>query len=448
MKANNTTTIEVIGSVEFINLPEQKISGIPARVDTGAIYSSIWASEIKVKNGTLSFKLFAPGNTLYNGEAIKTKNFRTSSVKSSFGQTEFRYKVSLVCTLGDRRIKAWFTLANRSGMTYPVLIGRNILRNKYVVDVSQNKTKRKHLPKEVLVLATNAHDFDNFFHDVAKKSKQKTNYMLRDYKELAFYIRPGSVKLYETKTNRDLGSFDLVYFKSHKRDYATAIAVAQYLQFMGIKVLDKELLTHLSYDKLSEYMRLALHNIPVPKTFCTSTDYILKHQESVAAKVGWPLVCKEINADKGKKNYLVSNPEELKEILMAADKKDTYLIQQYIPNDGFIRALVFDRDVALAIHRSPIERDDKLKSHLNKIPNSDNITKIKLSELDALVHDLSVRASVIMNRQIAGVDLIQDKKSMDWFILEVNNAPQIASGPLLEERKQAVAQFIDEELVR
>jgi len=448
MVKKNSLPIEVIGSVEYINLIEQNIANIPARVDTGAIFSSIWASEVQVRKGVLSFKLFAPGSALHTGEVIKTDKFRTASVKNSFGHSEFRYKVLLMAAIGDRKIRAWFTLADRSGMTYPVLIGRNILRNKFVVDVSKHRTQSKSSPSQVLVLASQAKDFEEFFGGVEKLSKTGARYTLRDYKDLVFSIKPGRVSVIESITGRDIGEFDLAYFKSHKRDYAKAVAAAQYLQFRGIKVVDKEITTHISYDKLSEYMRLGLHNLPVPTTFCATNEYLLKNIDTIAEEIGWPLVFKEIEADRGMKNYVLDDKQELLKAAKATDPKDIYVIQRYIPNDGFIRTLVFDRAVLLAIHRAPIERadKDKTKRHLNKMAYSDNVTLMKLTDLDPRVHDLSVRASVTMNRQVAGVDILQDLESKEWFILEVNNSPQLKAGPFAEERKMALAKFIDQEI--
>ena len=46
-----------------------------------------------------------------------------------------RYKVKLRVILDNRVINATFTLADRSSQVYPVLVGRNILRGKFIVDV-------------------------------------------------------------------------------------------------------------------------------------------------------------------------------------------------------------------------------------------------------------------------------------------------------------------------
>jgi hypothetical protein len=56
--------------------------------------------------------------------------------------SEERYKVKLLVVVNNRQIRAWFTLTDRSKRSYPVLLGRNVLHRKFIVDVS-HKPKAK-----------------------------------------------------------------------------------------------------------------------------------------------------------------------------------------------------------------------------------------------------------------------------------------------------------------
>ena len=51
-----------------------------------------------------------------------------------------------------------------------------------------------------------------------------------------------------------------------------------------------------------------------------------------------------------------------------------------------------------------------------------------------------------MQREIAGIDVIQDRKTKKWYVLEVNNSPQIRSGAFVDEKLKAVAAYFDHEL--
>jgi hypothetical protein len=128
--------IDTIGRVEKISFPKLGLLNVPAKVDTGAKTSSIWASNINLdEQGYLSFCLFGRGNPRYDGKKIIVKNFQETIVISSMGISEHRFKVKLSVNVHGRLIRASFTLSNRSRQLYPILIGRNILRGKFIVNV-------------------------------------------------------------------------------------------------------------------------------------------------------------------------------------------------------------------------------------------------------------------------------------------------------------------------
>jgi hypothetical protein len=126
-----------IGLTEYIGLPDVGIDKIPAKIDTGAYSSAIWASKIKEAEGSLSFILFDKQNALYSGDKIITKDYAKSRVRNSFGHIQERYRVKMNIRLGNDNYKTIFTLANRSRNRYPILLGRSLLRDRFVVDVSK-----------------------------------------------------------------------------------------------------------------------------------------------------------------------------------------------------------------------------------------------------------------------------------------------------------------------
>jgi hypothetical protein len=126
-----------IGQVEPIGLPEITKETIVARIDTGAQTSAIWACEVEEIEGKLHVVFFCDDKAKVKIQPVTFKEYGTVKVISSNGQSERRYKVKLLVCIADRKIRAWFTLADRSKQTYPVLIGRNVLKGKFVVDVSK-----------------------------------------------------------------------------------------------------------------------------------------------------------------------------------------------------------------------------------------------------------------------------------------------------------------------
>lgn len=128
-----------IGRVENIDFPDGGIKQLPAKIDTGAYRSSIWVSQIKEQDGVLSFVLLGPKSPFYTGIELKTTKYKTVKVENSFGQKQERYSVFLRVRIGGKLVRSNFTLANRGTKTYAALIGRKMLKNRFVVDVSQGQ---------------------------------------------------------------------------------------------------------------------------------------------------------------------------------------------------------------------------------------------------------------------------------------------------------------------
>lgn len=127
-----------IGRAEFIELTGLCDQRVPAKVDTGADLSSVWATDIRVEGSELVFKLFDSTSPFFNGKDIRLPRgeYRLTRIANSFGEKEIRYAVKMSVVLAGKKVRATFSLSNRANKLYPVLIGRKLLNKKYVVDVS------------------------------------------------------------------------------------------------------------------------------------------------------------------------------------------------------------------------------------------------------------------------------------------------------------------------
>lgn len=135
MKSN----LDVIGRNAYISFVGHS-SKIPAKVDTGADSSSVWASNVFMdKDHRLHFVLFDEVSPYYTGEEIVADGYSVSRVRSSSGHAQIRYRTPLAIEISGRRIKAVFTLADRHRNLFPVLIGRRTLAGKFVVDVTKSE---------------------------------------------------------------------------------------------------------------------------------------------------------------------------------------------------------------------------------------------------------------------------------------------------------------------
>ena len=115
-------------------------NGIPAKVDTGADGSAVWASDIHIdEKNRLCFKLFDTTSPYYTGKEIKRTVYRVARVKSASGDVVLKFQTHLSVTIKGRNIRVLFGLSNRSTHRYPVLIGRQTLHGKFLVDVTKDE---------------------------------------------------------------------------------------------------------------------------------------------------------------------------------------------------------------------------------------------------------------------------------------------------------------------
>ncbi len=130
---------QLVGAVETVRLSPPGIL-IDARIDTGATTSSLDAREVTLfeRDGRKWVRFTLMGA---DGEAhvLERKLVRRVRVLQSVTETaERRPVVELHVTVGDIHDKAEFTLTDRSHLDFPVLIGRNVLKDVMLVDVGRD----------------------------------------------------------------------------------------------------------------------------------------------------------------------------------------------------------------------------------------------------------------------------------------------------------------------
>lgn len=136
-----TNKKKTLGGFDKIDFPELGLENISCKIDTGADTSSIHCHHVRIReiNGeeVLVFRLLDPRHKTYQKKDFTTTHFKEKKVKNSFGDKEYRYFVKLKITLFNQTVETEFSLANRADMKYPVLLGKKLLSQNYVVDVSQ-----------------------------------------------------------------------------------------------------------------------------------------------------------------------------------------------------------------------------------------------------------------------------------------------------------------------
>ena len=87
---------------------------------------------------------------------IVAERFERITVRSSNGETSERYEVTLKIKIGPKVFPTSFSLTDRSLNVFPVLIGREALKKRFIVDPEKTSVNRAQLAKEFgIVLDSN-----------------------------------------------------------------------------------------------------------------------------------------------------------------------------------------------------------------------------------------------------------------------------------------------------
>ncbi|USD63803.1 ATP-dependent zinc protease [Vibrio sp. SCSIO 43140] len=134
----------ILGEQEYVSLVDIKVS-TKARIDTGATTSSLSAVDIvpfeRDGKDWVKFKMKHDG---VESKEVSLPVERWVKVKqSSSEESDKRPVIVSVIKIGDMTSKTEFTLADRTHLKYPVLLGRSFFRDVAIVDVSRKYVQPK-----------------------------------------------------------------------------------------------------------------------------------------------------------------------------------------------------------------------------------------------------------------------------------------------------------------
>ena len=130
----------IIGWVEHVRLtPGNAV--IAAKIDTGADTSSLHCDcqPPYLLNGKQHIRFSTMD---VNGKLVNFDQpvVRTAKIKRHSGESQSRYVVRMGVCIGTQYALTEFSLVDRSGFNYNMLIGRNFLAGRFMVDASQQHT--------------------------------------------------------------------------------------------------------------------------------------------------------------------------------------------------------------------------------------------------------------------------------------------------------------------
>ena len=129
--------MQTLGRSDRVDLPGLSLEDIQAKIDTGAYTSSLHCLRAEVIDGELEFVLLDEEHPEFTGMKYRFKKFDQREIKNSFGEAELRFVIKTKVKIYDAVIRTEFSLSNRGNLKFPVLLGRKILRHRFLIDVTK-----------------------------------------------------------------------------------------------------------------------------------------------------------------------------------------------------------------------------------------------------------------------------------------------------------------------
>jgi ribosomal protein S6--L-glutamate ligase len=426
------STLKVIGSEEWSIFEDLAIPAIKARVDSGAKTSSIQANNIKLKEKGNEEWVSFEVNPIQENRSISikcsAKVFDKRLVKSSSGISEVRYVIKTAITLGDDTFEIELTLANRDAMEFRMLLGREALNDRFMVNPSASYLasdfteveigeKFKHLIKEksglkIALLASNPDLFSNKRiieagiargHEMVFLNVEQA-YMKFDADEPQVRYRGGNI----------VDEFDAIIPRIKPSVTFYACALIRQFDAMGAYCLNSAEAITKSRDKLQATQVFAKHDINIPITGFANSP--LDTKDLIKMVNGAPLIIKLLESTQGKGVVLAETTKAAESVINAFKSvKTNILVQEFIKeaNGQDIRCFVVNGKVVASIQRQAAKGEFRANIH-----QGGTASKIKITLEE---RKLAIKAAKILGLPVAGVDIIRSNKGP--LLLEVNSSP-------------------------
>ena len=139
--------LPIVGWRERVSLPKLGVTSVKVKIDTGARSSALHAFDIEYfKKGDIDYVRFNVHPSQRSEDKIvpaEAKLLDVRSVRNSGGQSESRPVIETTVTLNEHSWPIELTLTNRDVMGFRMLLGRQALRQKFLVDSGSSYVQSK-----------------------------------------------------------------------------------------------------------------------------------------------------------------------------------------------------------------------------------------------------------------------------------------------------------------
>jgi len=422
----------IIGSEEWCSFPSLGIPAIKARVDSGAKTSSMHAFDIRtLKREGQSWVSFEVHPLQQNRKTTVRCEAPISDrrvVKSSSGDTEKRYVIKVPLKMGESLFEIEVTLTNRDSMGYRMLLGREAMQHRMLVDPSASFLLGDKTFEEVIsvygtsqvsrtglkigILASNPELYSNQRIMEAGRSRGhdieflniKQCYMKLDADAPEVHYRGGRI----------LGDFDAVIPRIRPSVTFYGCALTRHFESLGVYALNGSLPISQSRDKLFSLQLLQQSGLDIPTSGFASSP--VDTNDLIDMVGGAPLIVKLLEGSQGRGVVLAETRKAAESVINAfTSLKANLLVQEFVKEaqGKDLRCFVIDGKVVASIERTAAPGEFRANIHQGGTAQVVKVTKEEKS--------LALKATKVLGLDVAGVDIIRSNKGP--LLLEVNSSP-------------------------
>ena len=422
----------VVGSEEWCAFPSLGIPMIKARVDSGAKTSSMHAFNIhkfrRDGESWVSFEVHPLQNDRRTVIRCERPVIDKRVVKSSSGVSETRYVVGATIKAGTESWDIELTLANRDSMGYRMLLGREAMSGRMLVDPSlsfclgevsndsldEYYGKKKHTSSglKIGLLASNQELYSN--QRILEAGQERGHemvflnikqcYMKIDAIEPEVHYRGGKV----------LNDLDAVITRIRPSVTFYGCALSRQFESMGVFTINSSAAITQSRDKLFSLQLLLKNGMSIPTTGFANSP--MDTNDLIEMVGGAPLIVKLLEGTQGRGVVLAETKKAAESVINAFKAlRANLLVQEFIKEaDGKdLRCFVIDGKVVASIQREAAPGEFRANIHQG---GTASIVKITPNE-----RALAIKAAKTLGLKVAGVDIIRSKNGP--LLLEVNSSP-------------------------
>ena len=140
MVSSGVTRRRIVGWREWVSLPYFGIFAIKAKLDTGAKTSALhaWDLRLRMVDGRqwIRFSVHSMQENEVTPVVCEAPLSDRRWVTNSSGTRELRYIITTNLQIGSSCWPIELSLTNREGMEFPMIVGREAMRNRLLVDPS------------------------------------------------------------------------------------------------------------------------------------------------------------------------------------------------------------------------------------------------------------------------------------------------------------------------